>query len=493
MRTPVPTTTAVPVTTLASESTEQWAEDEFASARLGDARRTVRLVAIASQAAISLSGALTKVFAGQTKELGAAYDFMENHHVKADAILEAQACSTAHRAKDFPFVYCAIDGSSLKYQDDDGTREMGPIGAQCKQGKGLKTMMGLAISPTGVPIGLLGACFWTRDTTKKKSIKARTVEEKETKYWHMVSEQSLYAIEQKAPVLKIWYQFDREADSVTLLQRAAELMEQGHLSTIRSCQNRNLRFDPDKGDETEPGGKLAQALEGLPTEYTYELDVPAGPSRKARAAHLKVGWKDVTFQTLPPGSNNPVPLEMTVVVIEEQGTCPENEKPIQWILLTTREVESWEDACQVIYGYSLRWRIEQFHEVMKERGVDLEESQLSTVDNVKRWVAINLAVASRVLRVVYLSRQEPALLAKSELNAEELGALALLKHLAPESVLTLTLKEAVAMLAKLGGHVGNPEKRPIGYRVVVRGFRAILPTIVWMREFLLLRQSKENA
>lgn len=36
------------------------------------------------------------------------------------------------------------------------------------------------------------------------------------------------------------------------------------------------------------------------------------------------------------------------------------------------------DATQIVYWYSLRWRIEDFFRLLKKKGFDLESSELET-------------------------------------------------------------------------------------------------------------------
>src|SRR5687768_15736505 len=52
------------------------------------------------------------------------------------------------------------------------------------------------------------------------------------------------------------------------------------------------------------------------------------------------------------------PLPVTAVWTREKGTTPAGENPIDWMLLTNREVTSLEHARQVIAGYAAggAWR-----------------------------------------------------------------------------------------------------------------------------------------
>src|SRR5665811_1207427 len=56
--------------------------------------------------------------------------------------------------------------------------------------------------------------------------------------------------------------------------------------------------------------------------------------------------------------------EMTIISAKE--ICPpEGEEPIEWLLLTTIKLQSGEDIEECIKWYCLRWRIEDWHRVLK--------------------------------------------------------------------------------------------------------------------------------
>jgi hypothetical protein len=52
------------------------------------------------------------------------------------------------------------------------------------------------------------------------------------------------------------------------------------------------------------------------------------------------------------------PLTVNVVWAHEEGSTPTGEKPLDWLLLTTRPIRTFEQAYEIIQGYTQRWRIE---------------------------------------------------------------------------------------------------------------------------------------
>ena len=57
--------------------------------------------------------------------------------------------------------------------------------------------------------------------------------------------------------------------------------------------------------------------------------------------------------------------------------CPEGETPLSWMLLTTEVVETIEMAVTILRWYTYRWRVEEFHKVLKS-GCQSERYRLAS-------------------------------------------------------------------------------------------------------------------
>ena len=157
-----------------------WALEEFGSAKLGDSRRTDRLVSIAGEAHRKPGGRVSDVFASDAERQG-AYDFLENGAVDASQLGRAMAEATAQRAAELPFVTVAIDGSSLTLANHKGTKNFGRIGSYRGKGKGsrgLKVISSLAMDGAGAPLGLVDQQWWVRVNDPKRGV-ARGARKKE--------------------------------------------------------------------------------------------------------------------------------------------------------------------------------------------------------------------------------------------------------------------------------------------------------------------------
>jgi hypothetical protein len=152
------------------------------------------------------------------------------------------------------------------------------------------------------------------------------------------------------------------------------------------------------------------------------------------------------------------------------------QKRIEWTLLTTHPVESFEAAKEVVQSYMYRWRIEEFHKTWKSGGCDIEASQLRSFDAFRRWGTVLAAVATRAERLRLLSREAPEIDAETEFTRDELDAAILITESKIYTVgAKLTLGQAVRMIAIYGGYMGRKSDGPPGAITIRRGLERIVP------------------
>jgi len=83
--------------------------------------------------------------------------------------------------------------------------------------------------------------------------------------------------------------------------------------------------------------------------------------------------------------------------------APEHEEPIEWFLLTTIEITSVEQVIECLRWYCYRWRIEDWHRVLKS-GLRIEEYAHRSAERLRRAIAIDLVVAWRIMLMTLLGR-----------------------------------------------------------------------------------------
>jgi len=83
---------------------------------------------------------------------------------------------------------------------------------------------------------------------------------------------------------------------------------------------------------------------------------------------------------------------------------PSGTNPVEWFLLTTMKVSSCAEAEQCLRWFTLRWRIEDWHRVLKS-GCRIDDLANETAERLRRAIAINLAIAWRIMLMTLLGRE----------------------------------------------------------------------------------------
>ena len=168
------------------------------------------------------------------------------------------------------------------------------------------------------------------------------------------------------------------------------------------------------------------------------------------------------------GLANQEPLEIWIIHAQEMNP-PENVNAIEWFVLTTIDVSLAADAEQCLRWYCLRWRIEDWHRVMKS-GCKIEDLGHETAERLKRAIAINMVIAWRIMLMTLMGRECPGLPAEvmfSDIEVRTLQAYAKKKDITPP----VLLGDAVTLVAKIGGYLGRKKDPPPGHQLLWQGYR----------------------
>jgi hypothetical protein len=462
-----------------------WAYEEFGTLEAGDRRRMLRVVNMATRVAERPAGKVSEVFKNDSERQG-AYDLLESGKVSVEAVLLSMGLAASERAAAESFAYVAVDGSSITLTDRDNTKGFGRVGNRDKS-RGLKVINALGLNPQGVGLGLLTQVWWARPAApirtgsskrrraqKSRSKRQRGPEEKETRYWMQAIDEATERAQQTGA--KLWFLLDREADCQAILTKLTDSNQQ---FTVRGAWNRAIE-NIDEGSE-----HLLERLAKKRPQAAYEFEVPAGPKRTARRARMAVRCGRVVLRMGESRRQRQL-LELTAVWALEQGTCPAGEKPLDWLLLTSAEVRTSDDARDIIHGYTLRWRVENLHKTWKTGACKVEDTQLRSRQAATLWATLLAAVAARIERLKDLSRSEPDKPASVELDPYEIRALILLKRqhkkkteVVPDAMPTIA--QATRWIADLGGYTGRSSGGPPGAITIRRGLEYLAPATELLR------------
>jgi hypothetical protein len=149
---------------------------------------------------------------------------------------------------------------------------------------------------------------------------------------------------------------------------------------------------------------------------------------------------------------------------------PEGSAAIEWMLLTTEKVESLESALRIVQLYKRRWRIEEWHRVLKSTCRVLDH-QHESADRLKRVIAIDAVLAWRIQLMTLLGRQVPELPAEIFFDEWEIQVLEIVakKYSKNRGDAPLTVGEAIETVARMGGYMARRSDPPPGVKVLVLG------------------------
>ncbi len=441
-----------------------WAAEELKTADLGDKRRNRRLIKIVEDLSAMPIASVTQA-ARDGAAVQGIYEFWGNVRVESDEILAAHRDSTLSRVEGQEIVLAVQDTTELDFSSQPKTQGLGALSK--KDAQGLKVHSVLCVSPLGVPLGVLHQKVWAREKNRRTSGHAdrkRAIEQKESHRWLESLELTQQWIPQDKKVVTV---ADREADIYELL---ALPRREGSEFLIRACQPRGV-----KQTATDLEIESLQAAIAQTTgcgELTLELQ--RTPKRKPRTARLTVCFTTLELQPPQqhPQRSGLKPVQVQVVWAVEEHP-PSGEKAIAWLLLTTLEVTSFEQAERCLRWYSYRWLIERYHYTLKS-GCRLEQLQLETADRLERALATYAIVAWRLLWLTYEARIHPSESIEGVLPAHYW--IALYCHMHQTTVLpdkSPTLAECVRWIARLGGFLGRKSDGEPGVKTLWLGLQRV--------------------
>jgi hypothetical protein len=382
----------------------------------------------------------------------------------------------AQRSAAFEQIIVPVDGIAFTLASREG--DFGPLSNKTQLPcNGAQAMTALALTPKGVPLGVLAHRWWTRSSapTPARKTEKRPVADRETAHWLRAIDQAVDALRVHAPLTRPWFQLDRGGDSADVLLHALGL---GVDITVRACYDRVVS-----------DGKLwARAAAGTYLGR-YRLAI-ARPRAPRRVAAISVRACEIELH-LRPGVRNRPNMHATAMRVVEVRERTRGDRGICWRLLTTMPVRTMREAMTVITAYTRRWRIEEFHLAWKSGACSAEDSWMRKPQHFFKWATILSAVAARLERIKLLSRTEPDRPALDEYTRDEIdAAIALRKPKGVAFSANPTLGEMTRWVADLGGYTGKSSGGPPGIRVLARGLERVTTAAIAIANIRNDRESR---
>jgi hypothetical protein len=439
-----------------------WAQEEFGQAPLEEARLVRRLCLLARDLYAQPQAALPQACGNRVKTK-AAYRFFDHVRVNLPSVLKSHYQSSAARAAREPVALAVQDTTSLNYSAHPATELLGPISRQPDGAMGMLVHSTLAFNLAGTPLGLLDVQCWVREPEefgKKHQRYELPLEAKESVRW-LRSLQALEQIQASCPQTRLISVGDREADIYELFVWAKEKPGRPGL-LVRAERQRLL---------TQQQGPLWAHVESQPVAGQLEVKVPRRGQRAARVAVLEVRFAAVELR--PPKRKPDLPTVQLWAVLAREVGAPAGTEPLDWMLLSTEPVNDCEAAVEKLRWYTRRWGIEVFHRVLKS-GCKIESRRLGNADRLEACLGIDLVVAWRIYHLTKLGRETPAVPCTVYFEEHEWQALVAFVTRQPEPPKEPpTLREALRMVAGLGGFLGRKGDGEPGTETLWRGLQRL--------------------
>jgi hypothetical protein len=441
---------------------DDWTEEEFGSVELYDPRLKKRLFTIAKDFSCQPGALIPQACDGSIAKTKAAYRFFDNKQVSMQTLLKAHTESTVERIKSHRMVLAVQDTTTLNYTAHRSIEHLGPINTKKDKSTGLLLHGTMAFTPKGTPLGLLNVQCWARDPAqagKKYRRKELPIEEKESLKW-LTSYRAVAEIQKVCPETTLVSMGDRESDIYELFYEAKR-NPAGPQLLIRAERSRNRKVENEY---------LWDRMSREEVSGCQVIHVPRRGSRSAREAKLEIRFAEVALKS-PKNSKLPS-VSLYAVYAREVDYDADVKEPLDWMILTTLKVETFEHAADCLSWYTQRWNIELYHKTLKS-GCRIEDRWLDDAESLEACLAIDMVVAWRVLWLTKAARETPDAPCDIFFDKDEWRVLAVWSTKKPAPLQPPTLGQAVRIVGALGGFLGRKGDGNPGITTVWRGLQKL--------------------
>lgn len=249
------------------------------------------------------------------------------------------------------------------------------------------------------PLGFSAIKLWHRPmdmpNRRARNFRSLSIKDKESYKWIEVAQNSK-AILQEADLVTIIQ--DREAD---IYEVFTEIPDKKHHLIVRSSFDRVI----------DDGLRLSEKLSILPVAGSHIISLATDNRVGRQRQQITLAIKFSKVRIRKPVSSRlkecPPDQELYVVEAKELSDKPDKDK-IYWRLLTTHTVENLEKALQIIEWYRCRWYIEQVFRLLKQKGVQIEDTELESGPAIRKLTIIMLTAILKIvqMRLAYQDENE---------------------------------------------------------------------------------------
>ena len=436
-----------------------WIKNEISYMNFNDKRLQHRfskiLEALGEHPSLSIPGSCQSM--AETK---GAYRFFANNSVNEQKIMKGFSEATINRinqySKDTTFLFIS-DSTNIVLSSHKKLKGVGVLRSQRARGLNLHTT--IVSTEEELALGAISQDCWGRkpeDYGKRELRKKLPMKFRESYRWI----ESLRKVNVSLP---------RNYHGIFLADRGADIYE---LFLEKRAENLDLIIRAKYNRMSIEQERVFSNLEKTNPTGMMKVEVKRSGTRKERTAKLEIRFSKEIISA--PSHKPDLPsCKINIVSATEIGHNSNVKNPIYWKILTTLEINTLEDAIYIIKTYAKRWLIERFHYSLKQ-GCKVEDLQFEDAKKFNKAIATYSIIAWRIMYATYLARVFPNKPCTKVFNDNEWRALTCYfnkTNIEPKR--PPTLRDAIFMLAKIGGFLGRKSDGAPGLKVIWRGLQTL--------------------
>ncbi len=336
---------------------------------LCDKRLEKRAAALFRKLSLSPSSSIQQLSSSRAEQK-ANYRLLNNERVKETQLI-AEAYSRLKPLVKGRHVLCLQDTCEINLGSHKGRLKPDTgLGRSDKPGTAhcFKLHPGLVLDANSLlPLGYSDIKIFHRDeampTRDERKYQSQAIEDKESYKWIEVSQNSKPILDE---AIQVTFIEDREGD---IFEQFVRVADDKHQLIVRSRTTRKIAG----------GQKMYEQLAQQPVLGTYTIELPTDcrKSQFKRTATIEVRILQCEIQrpTNLKSKQYPESFELRCLWVKEVGGV---KNPVDWKLLTTHQIENFEQALQIVEWYSARWYIEQLFRLLKKQGFGIESVELES-------------------------------------------------------------------------------------------------------------------
>jgi len=248
---------------------------------------------------------------------------------------------------------------------------------------------------------------------------------------------------------------DRGGDIMGVMHSSLKL---NHQYIIRAKHNRQLKHNDHL---------FAVAKRLTPAGHIF-LEVQGNKGRKKRIAKLNISFSKVTLPS-PKDQKHLQPIGCSIVHVFE-ADCPDDQEPLEWFILTSLDVKTFDDALKVTKYYSYRWIIEEYHKCMKT-GFRMEKTQLKSLHRIENLLGFVAVSSVKLLQLRDIVRHNPEADAREYVEPEDINIVRAYYKIGKKE---MTIDRFLRYMAQMGGFLNRKSDGNPGWQSIWEGWKFFL-------------------